>query len=496
MSSTPRPARLPFFVGTVLVLAVCAAYAGVFNCGFVNYDDNTHVWENPLVRGGLSWTGVKAAFTEGHASLWMPLTWLSYMAEVSCFGLNVVEMHVVNVLLHAANAVLLFTLLRRATGRLWESAAVATLFALHPLNVESVAWIAERKSVLSTLLALLSLHAYVRYAQKPSVAPYLAALGWFALGLMAKAMLVTLPAALLLLDAWPLARFSRVNWRRLVIEKIPFFLLTIGCCLLTFRASHVEGHVVTLAGLPLEVRFSNAAVAYVAYLEQMVWPAGLAVIYPHPKKVEALAALLSLAVLGGITFAAWRVRRERPFVLVGWLWYLGILVPVLGFVQVGAQARADRFTYLPQIGIFIAVVWTMAGWCAAWPWRARAYGFSAVAVALALMTAWQVGFWTNGATLFERNIAVTHDNVWAYCNAGFARARLGDYPRAIEHYRAAIRLWPENAETWNNLGSALAHLGRDAEAVTTFQQALALDPGFAPAQHNLAAAHARLSPQQ
>jgi hypothetical protein len=217
------------------------------------------------------------------------------------------------------------------------------------------------------------------------------------------------------------------------------------------------------------------------------------VLYPHPRKVEALAAMLALALLGGITFAAWRARRERPFALVGWLWFLGILVPVIGLVQVGSQARADRFTYLPQIGIFMAVVWSVAGWSAAWPRQARAWGFGAVAMALGFVTMRQVGFWENGATLFERTAAVTKDNVVAYANAGFARARYGDYARAIEHYRAALRLSPGNAETWNNLGSALAHEGRDTEAIEVFEHALALAPGFAEARQNLAAAQGRLS---
>lgn len=486
-------ATWPLCIMLLLVGAVFAAYAHVLHCDFLPFDDDSHVRENPLLKGGLTWSNVAAAFTGFQASLWVPLTWISLMLDVSVFGMNPGAMHAMNALLHAANALLLFALLRRATGRFWQSAAVAALFAVHPLNVESVAWIAERKNVLSTFFGLLCLHAYVRYAQRPAPLSYAMALAFFALGLLAKPMLVTIPILLLLLDLWPLQRFSRSAAVRLVAEKAPFLLLSLGCCLITMRGPQADGMIVPFADLPLGARVSNAAVSYVAYLAQMIWPTGLTPLYPHPFQTQPGLAGLAVALLLAITSCAWRLRKSHPFLLAGWLWYLGALVPVLGLVQVGPQARADRFVYLPQIGVFFAFVWLLSS---IKPLRQRANllaGAGVVAmVALLFVTSRQVEFWTNGATLFEHTIAVTRDNARAYQNAGIARARLGDYAMARAHYRAALRLSPLSAETWNNLGSVCTRLGgRETEALDCFRHALALDPSFVEVRYNLGASHER-----
>ena len=477
----------------LLAGAVFAAYVHVLHCDFLPFDDESHVLKNPLLKGGLTWPNVLAAFTHFQASLWVPLTWISFMLDLSLFGMNSGAMHAVNVLLHAANALLLFEFLRRATGRLWESAAVAGLFALHPLNVESVAWVTERKNVLSMFFALLCMSAYLRYAQGRSPLGYVLAILLFALGLLAKPMLVTIPLLLLLIDVWPLQRFNRLTAVRLVMEKTPFLLLSLGCCLMTLRGPQSDGTIVPFSELPVLARLSNAAISYVAYLAQTFWPAGLAALYPHPFEAQPALAGTAAVLLLMISIGAWRLRKTHPFLIIGWLWYLAALVPVLGLVQVGPQARADRFVYLPLIGIFFALVWGV-GSLEPLHQRARWVASSAVAilVALGFVTSRQVQFWTNGATLFEHTLAVTRDNARAYQNAGLARARLGDHAKARAHYRAATRLSPLSAESWNNLGAACARIDyREAEAVECFRHAIALDPEFAEAHFNLGAAHER-----
>jgi protein O-mannosyl-transferase len=480
--SSPQPvaglSRRGFFVAAAIVLAVCAAYAHVLQCGFVNFDDGSHVTDNPCVRGGFSWENVRSAFSGWHACLWIPLTWVSLMTDVSLFGMDAGMMHAVNVLFHAANAVLLLIVLNRATGAFWQSAAVAALFALHPINVESVAWVTERKNVLSTFFALLSLLAYTRYAQRPSLVPYFLAWAAFACSLMAKPMLVTWAAVLVLWDVWPMGRLNRASLWRCLVEKLPFLLTAIAIAIVTMNAMRGDGRPLVLDKFSLAVRASNAVVSYGAYLRQLIWPADLAVLYPHPGVVQPIAAAASGLLLVAITVFAWRWRRSRPYVLIGWLWFLGMLVPVIGLVQVGPQARADRFTYLPQIGLLVAFVWSLRGrWIAA--------VVVPMASACSFVTARMVGFWKNGATLFERAVAVTHNNAHAYGNAGFARAELGDYAIALEHYRESLRILPDAVERMNAMGTVLSQLGRDAEAIPVFERVIELKPKFIEARYNL-----------
>ena len=488
--STTRPRlsenRLAAYVALGLAAAVLCAYAFVLRCDFIDYDDNSHVFENPLVLRGLSWPGVRDAFTHFHASLWIPLTWISFMADITVFGLNPGAMHAVNLALHTASTLVLFFMLRRATGSLWASASVAALFGLHPINVESVAWIAERKNVLSTFFCLLALYAYVRYAQKPRALFYLAACACAALSLLAKPMIVTLPFALLLLDHWPLRRWGRVPWPRLVVEKIPFLLLALGACWMAMHAPAERGALVTTATLPLAARLSNAVIAYVAYLAAMLWPSGLAVYYPHPIDPQPALAAAAAAVLLAISALAVVWWKKRPYLLAGWCWYLGVLVPVLGLVQVGSQARADRFTYLPQLGIFCAAVWLVRE---LWPVAQRQFLTAAACVTLAacaLLTARQVAWWTDTVTLFEHAAAVTKNNSCAHTNAGLARAKLGDYGAAVAHFQASLRITPDQPAIWNQFGAALTHLDKQADANQCFRNALQLDATDTTARYNLA----------
>jgi Tfp pilus assembly protein PilF len=487
MSSAP--ARSTFLVCGAIVLFVFAVYAHVIDCGFVNLDDDAHVRKNPLVVDGLRWTNIKAAFAAPHACLWIPLTWISFMADVSVFGMNAAAMHVVNVVLHAANSVLLFLLLKRATGRFWSSAAVAALFALHPINVESVAWVTERKNVLCLFCGFLSLHAYTTYAQRNSRAAYVAALILFGCALLAKPMLVPLPAGLLLLDAWPLQRIDRATWRRRVLEKVPFLLLALGSALMTMQGSLNAGRSVTIDQLSIGARVSNALISYCTYLRQLGWPSDLCVLYSHKQVAEPVGAAVSSVVLLGFTIAAWRCCRKHPYLIVGWLWFLGMLVPMIGLVQVGPQSHADRFVYAAQIGIFVGVVWWIADVWGERPRRWLAYTAVIVGAALVMTTLRQVEYWTNGATLFEHAIAVTDESPRLYGSAGFARAQLGDYPAAIAHYQNALRINARNAEDWNNLASALIHIDRNADALIAARNAVSLQPDFNEARFNLASAY-------
>jgi tetratricopeptide (TPR) repeat protein len=477
--------RLVAYLVLGLVVAVICAYALVVRADFINYDDNSHVFENPLVKAGLSWHGLLDAFGF-HASLWIPLTWISFMADVSLFGLNPGAMHAVNLAWHVASTVLLFFTLRRMTGQLWASAFVAALFGLHPLNVESVAWVAERKSVLNTFFWFAALAAYARYTERPRLLPYLAALAAMALALMAKPMAVTLPCTLLLLDAWPLNRLRTVAWRQLFVEKIPFFLLTLGSCWITMHAPRKEA-VVTAETLSIASRVSNALVSYVVYLRMLALPVNLGVFYPHPIQPQPLLAASSALLLLAISaFAVWSWKK-RPYLLVGWCWFLGVLVPVIGLLQIGSQARADRFCYVPEIGIFLALTWLVKD---LWPQRTtilRAVA-AAILLAFALLTARQVTYWQDGATLFEHTIAVTKNNACAYANAGLHRAQAGDSLRAIQHYENSLRILPDQSTIWRELGVELLKINRPQDAVKAFHMALHYVPTDMDAHYRLAIA--------
>ena len=521
----------PRIVCVLLALVTLLVYLPVRHYAFVNFDDPDYVTENPMVQAGLTWSGCQWAFTTWHASNWHPLTWLSHMVDWQLFGLNAGGHHLVNVLFHATNAVLLFLLLLRLTSAPWQSALIAALFAWHPLHVESVAWVAERKDVLSAFFGLLTLMAYVRYAQSRSkvegrgsradiavqaldsrllgaakrsgdgsTRDYLLVLFFFACGLMSKPMLVTLPFVLLLLDYWPLQRLPdfelRISrWSRLVWEKWPFFALAAASCVMTFVAQKRGEAVVSLGGYPLSSRIANAAVAYGKYLFNSVYPVNLAVIYPLPiyslpKENPWVQVAGAIIVLAMISWVIWRARRQRPYLLTGWLWYLGMLVPVVGLVQVGSQAMADRFTYLPLIGVFIGVVFGLGD--LAKKLRLEPMVMASVAgVVLAgclFATARQLRFWRDSETLFEHTLAATKDNPIAQSNLGTALSEAGQPQEAAEHFGEALRLNPDYAPAHYNLGHALLQTGQPQEAIEHFQEALRLKLDDAPAHNNLGVA--------
>lgn len=502
----------PRLIALLLALTTLLVYLPAARDGFINFDDQTYVTENSVVQNGLTWAGIKWAFITGHGSNWHPVTWLSHMTDCELFGLNPGGHHLVSVLFHAANAALLFGLWFRLTGRLWPAAFVAALFAWHPLHVESVAWVAERKDVLSTFFALLTLLSYTRFVQNSEVGSqksetarigfqisdlqppasrfYWLALIFFALGLMSKPMLVTLPCVLLLLDYWPLRRVSGDKWQvsgalRLTIEKWPFFLLTAASSVVTFLVQSQQGGnaVASLEMVPLHYRFYNTLISYGRYLLKTIWPVDLAVIYPLPEHVAWMnaAAAVSAAGLLLISWLVWRGGRACPYLLVGWLWFLGTLVPVIGLVQVGSAALADRYTYFPLIGIFIAVTLGIGDLADRWriPKMGLAVAGALVLAACLALTENQLRYWRDSETLFAHALAVTEDNHVAHVDLGAALEQKGKLNEALAQYRAAEKLAPELYHIHNNLGNLLDTLHQPEAALAEYREAIRRNPGLA-----------------
>ena len=493
---TTSSTRTTAIICALLAGAVFLVFITAFKHDFVNYDDDQYVYENPQVSRGLTKESATWAFTHRYSNNWHPLTWLSHMADCEMFGLKPGVHHLTNVALHAFNAVLLFLLLRKLTGSQWRATFVAAMFAIHPLRVESVAWIAERKDVLSGCFFLLALLAYTKYAEAarlrgaPDKRWYAITLLAFACGLMSKPMLVTLPGVLLLLDFWPLRRttsFSLATWRPLVQEKIPLAALSLASCVATLIAQREAA--ASFVTLPIGTRLANAIAAVGVYFWQLIWPAKLAAFYPYADSGElAFQTTAGLVLLLAISFLAWKQRAYRPWLLFGWLWYLGMLTPVIGIVQVGEQAHADRYTYLPQIGIVLALVWGIAEWSAKIPQRLMAIRVSGglVLVALAFATTQQTAHWRDSRSLWERALAVTKNNSLAHNNLGHVLITEGKPAEAIEHFHKALRIEPKLAEAENNLGTVFMDMGRTAEAMTHFERALKLKPHYAEANNNYA----------
>ncbi|MEE9279689.1 MAG: tetratricopeptide repeat protein [Myxococcota bacterium] len=462
-----------------LILPLLAAltftvYSQVGEHDFVNFDDGKYVFDNPQLERGLTVDGVTWAFSSIYFSNWHPLTWVSYLLDYELYGLKPGGYHLTNLLLHVAATMLLFVALRRLTGAIWRSAFVAALFGLHPLHVESVAWVGERKDVLSGLFWMAVLWAYARYAARPSWVRYLLVAVLLALGLMAKPMLVTLPFVLLLLDYWPLRRLgnpaSPVDWTRLkllTLEKLPLMLLAAGSSWITWIAQSRGGAVVELEELSLGLRAGNALVAYVAYIAKALWPADLAVFYPHPGTSLSLAlAFGSLLLLAAISLLAFRFADRRPYLPIGWLWYLGTLVPVIGLVQVGRQGLADRYTYLPLIGLFMIAAWGGHDLLARWRFGRRSLvpGSLAVLCALSAATWVQVSHWKDSVTLFRQALRVTSDNAVAHFNLGSVLLRRGDDEDGLAHLVAALRLNPGSFKLHASIAMVLANRGRHESA--------------------------------
>jgi tetratricopeptide (TPR) repeat protein len=505
-AAMPDPTRRHFPAGLMaglLVLVTVALYWPATGGGFV-YDDGDYVLNNPHVTSGVTWENIRWALGSGYAANWHPVTWLSHMMDCQMFGLNPFGHHLTSILLHALNTLLVFLFLRGLTGSLWRSFMVAALFGWHPLHVESVAWVAERKDVLSAFFGLLALIFYARYAgraeagnQKPEAgirpfgfrlpADYWFSLLFFALGLMSKPMLVTWPFVLLLLDYWPLARFNPGQLRRLVQEKIPFFALSAAASVVTFVVQKQGGAMESVAAIPVGIRAGNALLSYCGYLGKLFWPVDLAAFYPFPTQLLIWKVLLAGGLLLGISALLFAQRRRRPFLLMGWLWFCGTLVPVIGLVQVGDQAMADRYSYLPSLGIFILVVWGACELTRHWRFQKAALSVAAALVLIPCLAAtWkQIGCWHDGETLFRHALAVTKDNFIAHYNLGVALNDKGQEDEAIKQFQESLRLNPNDVEAHNNLGVALDKKGEVDAAISQYQQALRLRPDYAQAHNNL-----------
>lgn len=499
--NSPAPARSrgPLLLGLGLVLLTLLVYRDAPSFEFVNFDDGLYVTSNRQVQKGLTWDGFLWAWQANVASNWHPLTMLSHMLDCELYGLNPRGHHLTNLLLHLANVWLLFEVLRRMTGRAGPSAFVAALFGIHPTHVESVAWIAERKDVLSGLFFLLTLGAYHRWVRDRTPRRYALVAVLFACGLLSKPMLVTLPCVLLLLDVWPLGRLRfeeirsvRQLWqglRPLLIEKIPLFVLSVASSAVTVYAQ--QGSLATLEAVSPGRRVGNALVSYVVYLAKSFWPTKLAAFYPLPGAVPLAKAMGAGALLLAITaLVVWRLRRS-PWLAVGWLWFLGMLVPVIGLVQVGRQAMADRYTYLPSIGLFLAITWgvtELLGRTARIQRAALAAAALAVVGALSVAAYAQVGTWKDSLTLFRHALAVTRGNYLAHLNVAVALSSQGDQQGALHHYHEVLRLQPNLAEAHAALGTALRRWGRTAEALPHLRRAVRMKPERARLRHSLAVA--------
>jgi len=492
--------KTEFLICLFLVAVTFTVYFQVGTHEFVVYDDRIYVSENQYVQEGFSTESVQWAFSlkNKDKTYWHPLTWLSHMLDVQIFGLKSGGHLITNVILHALNVLLLFSLLKRSTGCIWRSAFVAALFALHPMNVESVAWVAARKNVLSTTFLLLTLVAYIRYAESPGFCRYLIIAGCYAMGLMAKPMLVTLPFGLLLFDFWPLKRLRFEDGARstggfkllgqLIAEKIPLFLLSAATIYIATISLHRYGDMVQTAAVDMKLRIANALVSYVAYLEQLIYPVDLTCFYPFPETVPFWETALSFMFLIAVSITAMRAYSKRPYVTFGWFWYLGTLVPVIGLVQAGLwPATADRFVYVPYIGIFIILSWGPAEVFKRFHLSSTALAASGgfIISILAVMSYNQTAYWKNSVTLFQHAIAVTSGNYLSHYALGFALERRGKANAAIEHYRRSLKINPQQVDVHYNLALVLASQGKSEEAIAQYQKVLLLDPNDYQVYNNL-----------
>jgi tetratricopeptide (TPR) repeat protein len=478
-----------------LVALVWFVFGQTIKFPFINFDDPEYVYEVPEINTGLTWHGIKWAFTHWPATNWFPLKNISLMLDFQLYGFHPGAFHFTNIVLHTVAVVLLFLVLRQMTGSIWSSAFVAAIFAIHPLRAESVVWIEERKDVLSGVFFMLTLAAYLHYTRKRSIARYITMSILFGAGLFSKPMLVTTPFILLLLDYWPPNRSQKSEvsgqkpeiqiWLPLVAEKIPLFAMSVVVAILTARGiapAHSAAD-----QLPFLARAGNAFISYFVYIWQMIWPANLAVFYPYPQD-GLWQAVLAAAALIAITIIIVVLRKSRPYLLVGWLWYLSMLLPVIGIIQVNLQAHADRYTYLPQIGLYVMTAWGVADLLANWRYQAQTVGIAAIVViaALAITARAQASYWRDSEALWSHTIAVTKDNYFAHASLADFLMRGGRVTEAIAHSEEALRIRPSDADAQNNLGLALLQTGDTLRATEHLEKALEIDPGHMNAEVNLA----------
>ncbi len=503
MKDLPAKNTVPFICVALLVVTI-ATFQQVRNNDFVAYDDTVYVTENPYINAGISTQSVVWAFTKPYASTWNPLASLSHMLDCELFGLNPAWHHIVSLLFHAASAILLFVALKGMTERIWPSAFVAAAFALHPLRVESVAWVAERKDVLSVFFAMLTLWLYARYTKYPNLRKYLLVVVAFVLGLLSKPMLITLPFVLLLLDYWPLGRLrlgrrnmtpdspSNISPKYVIVEKIPLLALMVVSCVVTYFVQESGGALSDI--YPFRIRLMNALVSYVAYIEKMIYPARLAVLYPHPgSSLPMYKPILAALILTAVSVLVFLCFRQR-YLTVGWLWYLGTLIPIIGLVQTGSHAMADRFVYLPSIGLIIIAAWGAEDVFKKFPYHKTILPLLAASAIVAMMicTRLQIRHWKDTFSLFKRAAEVTKNNYIMHTNYGALLTERRDYEKALYHLEEALRIKPDFSDAYNNLGLLLADQGKTNEAAECYQQALVHSPNNFKAVYNLGNAYLKM----
>lgn len=490
MNNMPNKYR-SILISLVLALVTFVVFYQVHSFKFVNYDDNVYVYENPHIQEGLTPESIKWAFATGYANFWHPLTWLSHMLDWQLFGANPAGHHLTALFFHIANTLLLFIVLNKMTQAPWQSAFVAALFALHPLHVESVAWVTERKDVLSIFFWLLTMWAYVRYVNRPKAVNYLLIVLFFTLGMMAKPMLVTLPFVLMLLDYWPLNRFQNSQFSILnsIIEKIPLLLITIASSIIVFITQRAGGALTSSVAVPLKFRIINAIISYVTYIGKMFWPSRLSVFYPYlPSKLTLWSAAVPLLLLLAISVIVLLLAKRHGYLVTGWFWYLGTLVPVIGLIQIGSFSFADRFTYITLTGLFIIIAWGVGELSEKWPYRKFILWPASLAVlsALAICSYLQTGYWKDSITLYQHALKVTENNSLAHINIALPLFEQGRIDEAIQNMTQAVRIAPKSRQALNALGIYLYKADRIGEAADCFQKVLEIDPTYAEAHFNIA----------
>ncbi|HVN05235.1 MAG TPA: tetratricopeptide repeat protein [Bryobacteraceae bacterium] len=484
-----RSGRRPILIAAALVILVFAVFGRTVGDKFIYYDDDYYVTRNPIVQRGLTLDGISWALTTADYFYWHPVSWMSHMLDCEIYGLQPAGHHFTNVVIHALTTVMVFAALFGLTGAVWRSALAAALFAIHPLRVESVAWIAERKDLLAGFFWFACILAYTAYARRPSWKRYLWVAALFVLGLMSKPVTVTLPLVLLLLDYWPLGRFSPANRARLVFEKVALLPFSAASGVLTYIGQKRMGATQTLGPISLVTRLENAILSYAAYLGKTFWPRRLALLYPYDKHLALPAVLAAAALLAAITVFVIVMRTRAPFLPVGWFWFLGVLVPMIGIVQVGGQSMADRFTYIPSVGLVVMLVWG-AWWLLGGSKRGSQVAIASAVLlipALAAATWFELGMWKDSVTLLRHTVEVTKDNAAAIHNLAYALAAEGRFQEAVPYYRESLRLDPGNARGYYNLGLALASLQEPDEAVKCFREAARQAPRYAEARYSLGA---------
>ena len=481
-----------FLICLLLALIILAVFYQVYSFSFVNFDDPAYIYKNPNIQTGITVKTIEWACATGYAANWHPLTWLSHILDWQLFGSNPAGHHITNLIFHIANTLLLFFVLKQMTNAIWQSAFVAALFALHPLHVESVAWVTERKDVLSAFFWLLTMWAYVRYVKNPKLKWYLILLILFALGLMSKPMLVTLPFVLLLLDYWPLNRFkSKRSPAYLVVEKIPLFAMVIASSIVTFIVQKKGGAVAEIIGLPLKFRICNALISYGEYISKMIWPSRLAVFYPHPGfSISFFYAAISAVFLLAVTIIVFRLAKNHKYLVTGWFWYIGTLVPVIGLIQIGNHAMADRYSYITLTGLFIIIAWGMPQLLIKWRYKKIAFVLSAtlIILAMSICTHFQLRYWRNSLTLFQHTLDVTKNNYVAHLCIADALFEQNKLNEALYHYSEVVRLQPASAAALKRLATSLCYTGKADESVIYYERAIKIEPNNADTYNNLGVA--------